>query len=113
MLYVRFDRLFREVVEASPGAVVAYEQQSNRFIGSAHVGLGIIAHLQRACEELSVPYTGVTYSTIKKLATGSGVAKKEAMVAAALKRWPELPADTTDDEADALWSAECARTGMV
>ena len=110
MLYVRFERLFRELLLAYRGAVVAYEQQANRFAGSAHVGLGIIAHLQRICEEEQVPYTGVTFSTVKKHATGKGNADKAAMIQHAERRWG-LTHD--DNEADALWIADTAREGLV
>jgi len=110
MLYVRFQRLFRELLEESPDSVVCYEQQANRFAGSAHIGLGIIAHLQRICEEQQVPYTGVAFSTVKKVATGKGNSNKEEMVKAARARWAPVE---DDNHADALWIAETVRTGHV
>jgi Holliday junction resolvasome RuvABC endonuclease subunit len=110
MLYVRFERLFRELLAGYPGAIVAYEQVANHHVGSAHVGLGIMAHLQRICEELVVPYSGMSPATIKRHATGKGVAKKESMVAAAVARWGEV---SGDDEADALFIADAARVGLA
>mgnify|MGYP000891252394 CR=1 FL=1 len=108
MLYVRFERLFRELLASYPG-VVCYEQQANRFAGSAHIGLGIIAHLQRICEELSMPYSGIAFSTVKKHATGKGNADKTAMIHSAERRWG-LTHD--DNEADALWIADAMRIGL-
>lgn len=110
MLYVRFQRLFEELLDSYPGAVVGYEQQANRFAGSAHVGLGIIAHLQRICEEKNVPYTGMAFSTVKKLATGNGAAKKDAMIEMARERWGVIE---DDNHADGLWIAETVRKGLV
>jgi len=113
MLYVRFQKLFRELVRSMDDyndLIVCYEQQANRFAGSAHVGLGIISHIQRICEEEDVPYTGVAFSTVKKHATGSGKANKGAMVEAAKARWEAI---VDDNHADALWIADTVREGLV
>lgn len=116
MVFVRFEKLFREMLgqgqpwEWDRPIVVAFEKQANRFAGSAHIGLGIIAHIERICEDLGVPYTGVAFSTVKKVATGKGNASKEQVVQAAIERW-ELPDTLTDDEADACWIAETVRLG--
>lgn len=111
MLYVRFQRLFGELLDSYPvPLMVAYEQQANRFAGSAHVGLGIMAHLQRICEERNVPYSGIAFATAKKCATGKGNANKQAMIEAATAKWGAV---SGDDEADALWIAEAAREGLV
>lgn len=116
MLFVRFERLFRELLEAYPTGIVAYEQIANRFPGAAHVGLGIQAHIQRICEEVDRPYTGIPPATVKKHATGRGNANKQEMVLAAFERWPALaqaqrPVD--DDEADALHVADALRGGIA
>lgn len=111
MLYVRFQRLFRELIDSiDQDIVVAYEQQANRFAGSAHVGLGIISHIQRICEEEDVPYTGVAFSVVKKHATGKGNSGKGAMVEAAKARWGFVQ---DDNHADSLWIADTVREGLV
>lgn len=114
MLYVRFERLFREALEnvGHHDLVVAYEQQFNRFAGSAAIGAGIMAHLQRICEECQVPYTGVMFSVVKKRAAGKGSASKDAVVAAAKTKWG-YPLGNDDNEADALFIALCAAEGLV
>lgn len=48
-----------------------------------------------------------TVQQVKKLATGKANAIKHDMVAQALMEWKHLPDD--DNEADALWIAECTR----
>lgn len=112
MTYVRFQRLFRELLRSIDAVdiVVCYEQQANRFAGSAHVGLGIISHIQRICEEEDVPYTGVAFSVVKKHATGNGQANKGKMVEAAKARWGSV---VDDNHADALWIADTVREGLV
>lgn len=88
--------------------LLAYEEV-RRHLGTdaAHLYAGCVTVLQTWCEDRAVPYTGIPVGTVKKLATGSGRADKEAMVLAAQRRWPE--ADVTDDnQADALWIAEAA-----
>ena len=52
----------------------------------------------------------VNIGTLKKLATGSGAAKKEAVMAAAAGRWGEL---LSADEADAAWCAEVLRLELL
>lgn len=52
----------------------------------------------------------VNIGTLKKLATGSGAAKKEAVMAAAAGRWGVL---LGADEADAAWCAEVLRLELL
>lgn len=113
MLYVRFQKLFRELIRSmddQEDIVVCYEQQANRFAGSAHVGLGIISHIQRICEEEDVPCTGVAFSVVKKHATGKGNSGKDAMIEAAKARWGTVE---DDNHADAIWIADTVREGLV
>jgi Holliday junction resolvasome RuvABC endonuclease subunit len=110
MLFVRFERLFRELVASYPGSVVAYEQVANHHSGSAHVGLGLISQVQRLGEELARPYTGIPPAAVKKVATGKGNANKEVVLKAARDRWGEVG---DDNEADALWIADAVRTGRA
>lgn len=52
----------------------------------------------------------VNISTVKKHATGNGAAKKEAMIEAAMTRWPPPSFKPyTDNMADALWIADYGR----
>jgi Holliday junction resolvasome RuvABC endonuclease subunit len=52
------------------------------------------------CEDNNIPYQGVSVGTIKKFATGSGNADKNAVKRAVREKWGFKPKD--DDEADAL-----------
>lgn len=61
---------------------------------------GLVSHVQSWCERNKVPCQGYSPNEIKKRATGKGNANKDAVVAAAQQRWPNV---TDNNEADALW----------
>ncbi len=115
MRFLRFSRLLTELLEGQQVEAVVYEEV-RRHLGTdaAHIYGGLVAQLQVVCETKRIPYTGIPVGKVKKVATGKGNAGKEAMIAAAKVRWPEL-ADLVlaleDDEADALWVAEAWRLG--
>lgn len=113
MRYLRFGRLFRELLAAFPGSMVGYELVA-RHVGTdaAHVYGGLVAQLMCACEELVVPYSGIAVGTVKKHATGKGNANKGVMVFAAMDRWPHAPV-MDDNEADSLWIADALREGKA
>lgn len=111
MRYVRVSRYLRELLNAYPGAHLAYEEVGrHRGVDAAHVYGGIVAMLAGVCEELATPYMGILVGTVKKTATGKGNADKDAMIAAARERWKYEPVD--DNDADALWIAESLRVGV-
>lgn len=64
-----------------------------------------------ALADFKIHATVIQPTMLKKFATRSGAAQKDAMIAAALYRWPYL--DSTkinDDIADALWLAHIAHS---
>ena len=83
-----------------------------RYIGTGYaraliVQLELQGALKLWCELRDVPFRAVGAPEVKKHATQKGNAKKEQMVAAARRRWPDK--DITDDnEADALWILDMA-----
>jgi Holliday junction resolvasome RuvABC endonuclease subunit len=109
---VRFCRHLGELLDAFRPRVVAYEEV-RRHMGThaAHLYGALVGQIMRTCEEHGIPYVPVPVGTVKRVATGKGNAKKGAMVESASARWGE-PIDD-DNEADALWIAECARTGAA
>jgi len=112
--FVRFERCLRELLGAHPGAQLAYEEvRRHAGTDAAHVYGGLRSHILRVCEELGVPYCPVPVGTVKKAATGKGNADKNAMVSAARARWGAPDRAKDDDEADALFIAECLRGGFA
>ena len=101
MRFLRF-RAWLAEVHASAGTIGAvYFEEVRRHAGvdAAHVYGGLMATLTAWCEGQGVAYAGVPVGTIKKHATGSGRAGKDAVMAA-VRRRGHAPAD--DNEADAL-----------
>lgn len=100
MRYLRFSRWLTEL-EGNRAIERVYYEEVRRHMSTdaAHCYGGFLATLQAWCETRNIPYAGIPVGTIKKHATGSGAATKDAMIAAAVaKGWS--PAD--DNEADAL-----------
>lgn len=109
MRYLRF-RQWLNQIKSSLGEihVVAFEEvRRHASTDSAHVYGGLMATLTSWCEHHNVPYQGVPVGTIKKHATGSGNASKQAVIAAMQAKGHPV---TDDNEADALailyWALE-------
>lgn len=89
--YVRFVGYFRQLLDSfgldGKNTVVAYEQAvPMRGGNSSEIGGALIGHLQYQCEVRKVPYEGIHYATVKRLAIG-GRARKTDMIDAANSRW--------------------------
>ena len=84
---------------------------SREALGSLYYNMLRIRKVQLQIEslyhldEMKTPWIEVAPTALKKFATGSGAAKKDAMKAAAIQHLG-LDHDATDDEADALWLRE-------
>lgn len=98
--FVKFEICLTENVR--PDVVVYEEVHSHMGVDAAHVYGGLQAVLQSWCIRRGIEYQGVGVATIKKFATGHHQAKKEAMVQAAIKAFPQVHI-LDDNHADALW----------
>lgn len=109
MRYLRFTNWLTELDQLSGPIAAIWYEEVRRHLGtdSAHVYGGLMATLTAWAELRGVPYQGVPVGTVKKHATGSGNAGKQAMIAAARARGFN---PTDDNEADALailhWALE-------
>ncbi|MFZ5557372.1 MAG: crossover junction endodeoxyribonuclease RuvC [Pseudomonadota bacterium] len=109
MRYLRFGRWISEIQTSVSELQFLYFEEVRRHVSTdaAHAYGGFLATLTAWCEHHGVPYQGVPVGTIKKHATGSGRAGKDAVMAA-VRRRGHAPAD--DNEADALallfWALE-------
>jgi Holliday junction resolvasome RuvABC endonuclease subunit len=104
---VRFLRLqarLDEILSSYPLRRVVYERPSGQFKnGAAEDSIkGMASHVLSWCEKNSVPCEGFAQTEIKKFATGKGNAKKDQMLAEAVKRWGDVVTD--HNQADALWT---------
>ncbi len=80
--------------------LVIFEQAHHRGGPATQVGVGLMTHLMSWCCEQGIEYRAVHSATLKKQATGSGRADKDAMCAAASK--VAGVAITNDNQADAI-----------
>ena len=88
------------------GVTNVFYEKVMRHMGTAaaHAYGAFLFALHETCDEFDAPYLGLTVQEIKKFATGSGGAKKAAMVAAVTK-WGFTP--SSEDEADAIAILKC------
>ncbi len=107
---MRFIRLRNYLRRACDGIdMLVYEEvHGHKGTYAAQIYGGIIAIIQEYCEAKEIPYQGVTVGAIKKFATGKGNSNKEAIVAAARRKWPAHNI-LDDNQADALWLWELAQ----
>ena len=108
MRYVRFRRLLEEIMASAEVSQVVFEEVRRHMgVDAAHVYGGLIAEITELCEQHKIPYEGIPVGTIKKYATGKGNASKKMMLDAAYSKWPDVEIKD-DNQADAMWLAECA-----
>jgi len=102
-----------EALVASHKVEAVYYEAVRRHIGTdaAHIYGGFMATLQALCEDMRVPYAGISVGTIKKHACGKGNGSKEMIIAAAKAKWPHVEI-IDDNHADALWVMQCGLEGM-
>lgn len=113
---MRFVRLLRHLnslhLEKGPIERICYEEIKSFMVpmakGSRRESMafaaaygGVKSHIMSWAEERSIPYESVSPGTIKKFATGSGVASKDQMMYAAARKLQLCPVD--DNAADAIW----------
>ena len=91
-------RIAHELVEQHPTPGIPGKTN----VYAAHCYGALVAVLEMGAETHKVSVLPIPVGTIKKHATGKGNARKEAMVAAAKLRWPEIRI-CDDNHADALW----------
>jgi len=113
MRFVRFRDWLETLVSTGCVNIVIYEQPHLRGGPATTVLVGLETHLQSVCAEEfqhgTVEHTRIQSRQLKLFATGKGNASKDSMLAAARKKWPDQ--DIIDDnQADALWALEWARS---
>ncbi|HXK60774.1 MAG TPA: hypothetical protein PLP42_12870 [Acidobacteriota bacterium] len=106
--YIRFEKLLREVMTTGVDLVVYELVHRHEGTQAAHIYGGLLASLQRICDQNQVEYQGFGVAEIKKHATGKGNANKEMMIEAARKSYPSATIED-DNVADALHLLSLAR----
>jgi Holliday junction resolvasome RuvABC endonuclease subunit len=103
MRYIRFRAQLNIMHTAWPAlSLVAYEAAHHRGGASTQYALGIQSHIESWCAYHEIEHMTIHSARLKKWATGVGNASKATMVRLGCARFGK-PADTSDDEIDALW----------
>lgn len=111
MKWLRFRAWLLEVLQlVGKVDVIVYEQAHHRGGAATHSAHGFIATLEAVAAEKGIEVTNYHTASIKKHATGSGNASKDAMVAAAKERWSNVD---DDNHADALWLLDLAQSELT
>lgn len=106
MRFLRLRSYLKTMLDMGTVGALFYEEvRMHMGVDAAHVYGGVIAVISEECESRKIPYGGIHYAQVKKLATGKGNASKEMMLEAAHVKWPDFTG-TSFDEADARWIAE-------
>lgn len=99
---IKFERAVNALFDSFRPAIVVFERvHAHSSTIAAQVWGAYSTILMKICEERGVPFEGYSVQEIKKHATGKGNAKKDIMVIAARRRWPDQDI-ISDDVADAL-----------
>ncbi len=118
---IRFEGMLRETIAAAGVDLIAFEAvnaMSGRKVNADAVKLIVkfTAIIEKLCEEREdIDCWGAHFASIKSYALGSTKGKgkesrgKEAMLAAAKKRWPQVEI-VDDNQADAMWLLDYAES---
>lgn len=99
----RWDDLYRRLVEAAPRTII-YEDSVAilRYKSAVRIAAGLVATLELFSHRRGVPIYSVRPAELKRWASGSGAARKEAMVAEANRRFGTRFSPDEHDQADVL-----------
>lgn len=110
--YLKFEKYLVGKVHQESIGMIAYEEvRAHNGIDAGHVYGGLIAVMQLVALRFEIPYKSFSVGAIKKTATGSGSASKQAMIDAAIKAFPNVNIKD-DNHADALWIWKSAQDYM-
>lgn len=108
MRLIRFRSKLNEVIKSENINLVVFERPGGMHVGAVIVQSELQGQVKVICEDHQIQYRGYSSQEIKKFATGKGNCGKPAMIEAAQKKLNYL--GKNDNEADALWLLELAKS---
>jgi Holliday junction resolvasome RuvABC endonuclease subunit len=108
MRLIRLRSKLMEIIPSEHINLVVFERPGGRFKSSIIVQSEIQGQIKTVCEDFKVSYRAYSSKEIKKFATGKGNCGKPAMIKAAQEKLGYPGND--DNEADALWTLELAKS---
>ena len=103
MRFLRFKSWLLEMLHLTRANVIAFESAIafHKSMYAGQLANGLAGIMQVVVAEAHLECLAITPSELKRFATGKGNAKKDKMVEAARKLYPDVKIES-DDEADAL-----------
>ena len=108
MRLIRLRSKLNEVIPSERINLVVFERPGGQHKAAIIVQSEIQGTIKTVCEDLKIQYRAYSSQEIKKFATGKGNCGKPAMIAAAKEKLGYPGND--DNEADALWLLEMAKS---
>lgn len=108
MRLIRLRSKLKEIIINEGINLVVFERPGGRNQGALIVHSELQGQIKVICEDCQISYRAYSSQEIKKFATGKGNANKLAMIAAAQSKLG-YPGEN-DNEADALWILELAKS---
>jgi len=110
MRLIRLRSKLQEIIKSEKINLVVFERPGGRFKGAIIVQSELQGQIKVVCEDLSIDYRAYSSMEMKKYATGKGNAGKPAMIAAAKTKLGYPKDQNNDNECDALWLLELAKS---
>lgn len=111
MKLIRMKAKLKEIIETEKIDIVVFERPSGRMPAAIMSHAKFVAIVEIYCTENNIPYKGYSANEIKKFASGKGNCNKQVMLEEA-KRQLGYPGKD-DNEADALWLLELAKSDVL
>jgi Holliday junction resolvasome RuvABC endonuclease subunit len=108
MRLIRLRSKLQEIIQCEHINLVVFERPGGMFKAAIIVQSEIQGQIKTVCEDWHIEYRAYSSTEIKKFATGKGNAGKPKMIESA-KNFLGYPGDN-DNEADALWILELAKS---
>ena len=108
MRLIRLRSKLNEIIKSEKVNLVVFERPGGQHKGAIIVQSELQGQIKVVCEDLNIPYRGYSSQEIKKYATGKGNCGKPLMIQTAKEKlgYP----GNNDNEADALWLLELAKS---
>lgn len=108
MRLIRFRSKLNDIIASENINLVVFERSGGQHVGAVIVQSELQGQVKVICEDHHIQYRGYSSQEIKKFATGKGNCGKPAMIAAAQEKLNYV--GNNDNEADALWLLELAKS---
>lgn len=108
MRLIRFRAKLCEIIASERINLIVYERPGGRHTGAIIVQSELQGQIKIICEDTHIDYRAYSSQEIKKFATGKGNCGKPLMIATAKEKLNYQGCN--DNEADALWLLELAKS---